>query len=132
MPEGGKQTDLTPGVIARVAQAARYVLSGVAPDAWFGPMHPLQPMAPPSVEGRRFDYPVGYNLDTRPRGYEPVTFEQLRALADGCDVLRAVIETRKDQMEALDWTLRVRGVGEKRKQNLDDGQKARIEEITKF
>ena len=43
-------------------------------------------MAPAGVEGRRFDYPVGVNLDTRPRGYEPIGFGALRALADSCGV----------------------------------------------
>ena len=105
MPEGGKRTDLNPGIVSRVAQAVRYAVSGNAPVAWFGPMQPLQPMAPADVaEGRRYDYPVGYNLDTRPRGNEPVSFDSLRVLADSCDVLRTVIETRKDQMEALDWS----------------------------
>ena len=108
MTSGGKQTDLSPGLIARIAQGARYILNGVAPDAWFGPLQPMQPMAPASVEGRRYDYPVGYNLDQRPRSYEPVSFGDLRALADNCDVLRSVIETRKDQMESLDWTVRPR------------------------
>ncbi len=131
MPSGGKETKLNPGVVARVAQAARYALTGIAPDGWFGPMQPLQPMAPASVEGRRFDYPVGANLDTRPRGAEPIGFDQLRFLADNCEILRAVIETRKDQMEALNWVIRPRtnGAGY---QKATDEQKRRADEITTF
>ncbi len=128
---GGKQTDLNPGLIARVVQGARYVMTGVKPDGWFGPMQPLQPMAPASVEGRRFDYPVGSNLDQRPRGYEPISFGDLRALADNCDVLRAVIETRKDQMESQDWIIRPKQVGSK-KQAATDEQKRKIDDITAF
>ncbi|MCE9567668.1 MAG: phage portal protein [Planctomycetes bacterium] len=94
-------------------------------------MQPLQPMAPSDVAGRAYDYPVGYNLDTRPRGAEPISFDQLRMLAEGCDVLRSVIETRKDQMEALDWTVRVKGGGKNGKAVTDD-QKRRIEAVTTF
>jgi hypothetical protein len=129
MPPEGKVTDLTPGVVARLVQGARYVMSGVAPDGWFGPSQPLQPMAPASVEGRRFDYAVAYNLDQRPRGYEPVGFPELRMLADNCDVLRSVIETRKDQMEAMDWVVRPRKMEGRQSDGADD---KRIGEITSF
>src|SRR5579862_4925173 len=69
---------------------------------WFGPLDPLKPIAPPDVAGRRFDFPPGYNLVTRPRAYEPVAF------ADAYDLLRLVIETRKDQMERQRWRIRPR------------------------
>src|SRR5580704_9957526 len=108
MPEGGKVTPIPSGIISRITQAARYVISGVGPETWFGPMQPLRPMAPPEVVGRKYDYPVGYNLNYRPRSYEGVSFEDLRALADNCDILRSVIETRKDQMEALEWAVRAK------------------------
>jgi hypothetical protein len=75
---------------------------------WFGPLDPLNPIAPPDVAGRRFDFPSGYNLVTRPRGYEPIGFHELRAFADAYDLLRLVIETRKDQMERQRWRIRPR------------------------
>ena len=75
---------------------------------WFGPLDPLKPIAPPDVAGRRFDFPPGYNLVTRPRAYEPVGFAELRAFADAYDLLRLVIETRKDQMERQRWRIRPR------------------------
>lgn len=131
MPQGGRQTDLNPGLLARAAQGVRYALTGVRPDAWFGPMQPLPPVAPDSVAGRRFDYPVGFNLDQRPRGTEPVGFGHLRGLADNCDVLRAVIETRKDQMESLDWAVRPRAAGDKTGAATGD-QRRRIDEVTAF
>jgi len=132
MPQGGKQTDISPGVIARVVQGARYVITGAKPAAWFGPLQPLQPMAPSSVEGRRFDYPVGYNLDQGPRSYEPVSFGDLRALADNCDILRSVIETRKDQMESMDWIIRPRFDPDDKRSAATDDQRRRIDAIIGF
>jgi hypothetical protein len=85
--------------------------SGIARGSgadWFGPLDPMTPIAPPDVAGRRFDFPPGYNLVTRPRAYEPVGFAELRGFADAYDLLRLVIETRKDQMERQRWRIRPR------------------------
>lgn len=131
MPRGGKETELNPGVFARLMQGARYALTGAKPEAWFGPSQPITPMAPAEVTGRRFDYPVGYNLNQRLRSYEPVNFEDLRALADNCDILRSVIETRKDQMESLDWVIRPR-LTDKKSQEVTEQQKRMIDEIAAF
>jgi len=105
---GAKVTAIPPSLAARVGQAVRYVISGVTPSTWFGPMQPQRPMAPEGTAGRAFDYPVGYNLAYGPRSYEPVSFADLHALADNCDLLRLVIETRKDQICAQDWEVRPR------------------------
>ncbi|MFH6786307.1 MULTISPECIES: phage portal protein [Methylobacterium] len=86
-------------------------LSYAAPgqgSAWFGPGAPMPPSAPSEVRGRAWDFPVGYNLNTTARAYEPVGFDMLRRLADGYDLLRLVIETRKDQVARMDWTIRPR------------------------
>lgn len=96
-------TNIEPGIIARVVAGIKYAVSGVGPDNWFGPQQPLAPQAQDKTEGRRFDYPVGYNLKIQPRSEENVSFSQLRALADGYDLLRLVIETRKDQLESFEW-----------------------------
>jgi hypothetical protein len=97
-----------PPLVTRVGQAVRYAISGVTPATWFGPMQPLKPFAPEGTGGRAFDYPVGYNLRYQPRADEPISFVDLRALADGCDLLRLVIETRKDQIEGQTWDVRPR------------------------
>ena len=112
-------TPIAPGLIARASAAVSGLVGGAirgAADAWFGPLNPLTPVAPPEVKGRAFDYAQGYNINaTWPRseqGEGGVSFYQLRALADptrgGLDLLRQVIDKRKDQMESQDWTIRAR------------------------
>lgn len=75
---------------------------------FFPPGKPLDPIAPSAV-GRRFDYPTNFNATIRPRTYEPVDFETLRALADpglgGWDLIRMAVETRKDQMSKLTFSV---------------------------
>ena len=75
---------------------------------WFGPQEPLAPLAPEEVRGRQFDFPPGFNLITQPKAYEPISFWDLRALADSYDLVRCIIETRKDQLARLGWAVRAR------------------------
>lgn len=134
MPDtsGGKVTPISAGVIARLTQAARYVVSGVTPETWFGPNQPIAPVAPPEVAGRAWDYATGFNLNYTPRGDSEVKFSELRALADNCDVLRSVIETRKDQICALKWNVRVKHDPDKKQATITADQKKRIAAITDF
>lgn len=112
IPEGAKTTDLAPvanaarqqGVLSRIAGAVRYAIAGVSPDTWMSPNQPVTPVAQ-GAAGRRLDYPVGVNLTYTPRSTELTSFGQLRALADRCDLVRLAIETRKDQMASLVWTI---------------------------
>jgi PAS domain-containing protein len=98
-------TNIPQGMVSRIAQGLRYVISGVGPEDWFGPQQPLAPQAQEATEGRQFDYPVGYNLRITPRSEEAVSFMQLRYFADSYDLLRLIIETRKDQVEAFEWEI---------------------------
>src|SRR6266700_1938928 len=77
---------------------------------WFGPLQPLKPAAPKEVAGRQWDFNSGYNLATKPRANEAVDFATLRGLADGYDLLRTIIETRKDQVERMKWSIRLKPV----------------------
>ena len=61
------RTPVPENLIARLTAAARYAITGVTPDSWFGPQQPLQPQAPPEVKGRQWDYPFGVNLSYVPR-----------------------------------------------------------------
>jgi hypothetical protein len=111
MPSGGVETPIPASLFARLSAATRYVISGVGPDSWFGPQQPLAPQAPADVKGRAWDYPFGLNINYVPRSDSLLSFHDLRALADALPLLRAVIETRKDQMAALNWTVRPRITG---------------------
>jgi HK97 family phage portal protein len=104
------------GLLTRVVGGLR--------QAWFGPSQPLAPEAPPDTAGRQFDYPVGFNLRLQPRQDEGTSFADLRGLADAYDLVRLVIETRKDQIEALDWQIRPRRGG-----RADDPRIAAIEDL---
>jgi hypothetical protein len=90
-----------------VSYAARTAQAGGSD--WFGPLSPIAPAAPADVASRQWDYPAGYNLAFAPRPSEPVSFATLRQLADGYDLLRLVIETRKDQVSRMAWSIKPRG-----------------------
>ncbi|HEY1453766.1 MAG TPA: phage portal protein [Roseiarcus sp.] len=108
MSDDAVRRPLPPSVFARLADATRYVITGVSPDTWFGPLQPLAPMAPPEVKGRQFDYPFGANLNYIPRSEDGISFAELRGLADALPLLRAVIETRKDQIAGQNYAVRAR------------------------
>lgn len=101
------RTPIEPSVIQRVTQGIRYIFTGKPGAQWFGPNVPQETQAPVDVKGRAFDYPTGVNLGLRPRENDGsgISFADLRALSDNFDLLRLVIETRKDQMQKLEWTI---------------------------
>lgn len=107
----------SPAVVTRIAQGLRYALTGSAPDDWFGPSSPPAPAVDrgdadaAGVAGRRFDYRTGLNIDFRPRSGETVGFPEMRAFADNFDLLRLVIETRKDQLCSSMWAIQPRKEG---------------------
>jgi hypothetical protein len=119
---GVRETGVRPYV-----QGEALPMQSVDPAAWFGPQVPIAPVAPGYVKGRQFNTPVGYNIQLEPRAYEAVGFETLRNLADTCDILRLAIETRKDQIEALPWSVKPKG-------NADTtpALRKKIDEVTKF
>lgn len=77
-------------------------------SGWLGPLTPVAPVAPKEITGRTWDFQAGYNLAIAPRAYEPIGFATLRMLARSLDLMRLVIETRKDQMCKLPWDIKVR------------------------
>lgn len=120
-------SDVPMGIIERVAAGIKYAVTGVGPTNFFGPQQPLQPQAQERTEGRAFDYPVGYNLRIQPREGENISFGTLRALADGYDLLRLIIETRKDQIESFEWEIVPRN-----KEDTADAYRDEIRMATEF
>jgi HK97 family phage portal protein len=135
IPAGAKTTDLASvanaarqqGFLSRLSSAVRYAIAGVLPDTWMSPNQPVTPVAQQAA-GRQFDYQVGVNLNYTPRGTELTSFQQLRALADRCDLVRLAIETRKDQMASMVWS--VVGVDDS-KQVADDPREKAITALLK-
>lgn len=91
----------------------------------WSPGEPLKAATPAGTPPVQWQYPWGYNLRNAPRPDEPISFAQLRALADNYDLLRLAIETRKDQMESLDWAI----VPKNRK---DKSRQAAIDAVTEL
>lgn len=60
------------------------------------------------VAGRAFDYQPGINTTGRVRQYEPISIETLRNIAENYDLLRLAVETRKDQLSKLGWSIMLR------------------------
>lgn len=116
------KTPINTDMIARVANMTRQE------TGWFSPLKPVTPVVPKeqqdSVIGRMFDYPTGYNVRMQPRAGENIGFAEMVALADAYDMLRLVIETRKDQLGGLKWSFAMR----------EDGKDpdARVKQLTEF
>lgn len=100
------KTTIDAGIMARALGAL-----GAMKNAWFGASEPMSPLVTnpeqiESVRGRQFDFPVALNRNVTPRSTESVSFNTLRQLADRCDILRLVIETRKDQLAKMKWVIK--------------------------
>jgi len=93
-------------MVQRVKRGILYAFTGK--DDWFGPGQPVAPGAPVEVEGRQFQMPISTNtlIQTKTEG---IRFSQLRMMADTTDIIRLLIEERKDQLCALDWTIHKKG-----------------------
>jgi Phage portal protein len=72
----------------------------------FSPNYPIVPTD--RMRPRAWNYPYSWNTNYRPRSWEPIGFDTLRALADNHDITRLAIETRKDQIGALEWSIKPR------------------------
>jgi hypothetical protein len=103
---GGEGKDSAPSAAmdAAFSPASQFFPSG----------RPLNPVAPEgTTTARAWDFPTFLNLSYIPRseaGETGITFPTLRRMASpehgGLDLLRLVIETRKDQMSAQRWSIR--------------------------
>jgi hypothetical protein len=105
MAAGGKRTPLS-GLIAGAQDLAARFRAVWGSGNLFSPGEPMVPPEPEKT--RTWDFPVGWNYIYTPRSYESIGFAELRALAENHDITRLVIETRKDQIEQLSWSIRAR------------------------
>lgn len=119
----GTRTPIEASILDRVVQGVKFVLTG-KPNQFFGPGDPIAPQAQEAAVGRQFDFAANYNIRRMPRDGEGITFDQMRALADGYDLLRLAIETRKDQMSKMVFSFAPK---DPKKQ-----PDARCEELNKF
>lgn len=117
--------DLVPGAATRsLAQFSTSMNATFQPSG--GLFSPGLPPIPPDAQPMRvFDFPAGVNLQQTPRAYDPFGFPALRAFAN-VELVRLAIETRKDQIDRLDW--RVKKIGAK-STDLNDPQ---IKEAMRF
>lgn len=74
---------------------------------WYSPFEPVWPFGPPYyTRPREWNFPVGYNLN-----YIPERLAQLqmfRAMRRSWGVLATLVETRKDQLLRIPWTIQVK------------------------
>lgn len=91
----------------------------------FAPGYPLVPTSPERV--RIQDFRIGVNTIFTPRSNERITFAELRALAENHDITRLAIETRKDQVEKLEWAINARD-----ENDVSTTSQAAIAKLTEF
>lgn len=90
------------------------LIQSITATTYFSPNQPLPTQAPPGTPPRTWDYPIGENLRFIPRGEEEITFRHLRDLVQVSDLVATLIETRKDQVAGVPWTIRpLKNPGEK-------------------
>ncbi len=98
-------------------------------ESMFAPGNPLSPVETEDV--RSLDFPVGINQVIRQRYPEVFTFSELKAFSN-VELVRLAIETRKDQIERLDWQVRPRAVmdstGSRKKVRKDSVERIRAAE----
>src|SRR6185437_13057625 len=75
---------------------------------WWSPLQPIQPIAPADQRPRQRALLPGENIVWTPGADKLLGFDTLRALSEAWDILRLIIETRKNQLCALDWEIRVK------------------------
>ena len=107
-PDGGLRTSLRYRLqSAPLSGPLSSVPTSAFQSAWgvYSPGTPLVPIANEPV--RAWDFPLAINTVIQPRASEPFGFAQLRAFAN-VELVRLAIETRKDQIERLDWRIKPR------------------------
>lgn len=99
----------------------RGFVSGYQPNDWFGPGVPVNAVAPPDVSMRNWDYQFSQNINySQRRDLGALGYDEIRGLANGCDIVRIIIETRKDQIAGIDFKFRAKAQPGETKQSITD------------
>lgn len=104
----GTAKPISRGLIERFTDGVNRQISTVSPTTWMGPAQPIARVAPAGTQPRIWDYRFGQNIDYTPKSGEGYCYEVLKDLADGYDLLRMVIETRKDQVARVPHSFKLR------------------------
>ena len=104
----GNKTRLVPSGLLAPNNGSRGV-QGIPATWYFSPLQPVAPVAPSGYKPRQWGYQPGANIAWQPKSDDyAIGYEVLRTFADSWDLLRLVIETRKDQLCNLPFELRVK------------------------
>lgn len=79
--------------------------SQMTPASPFSPGTPIGPYEGYDRHPRTFNFQTAYNIATRPRTNEAVSFSTLTGLVEAYDVAQLVIWHRIDSIRSLDWKL---------------------------
>jgi hypothetical protein len=79
--------------------------SQMTPASPFSPGTPIGPYDGYDRQTRQFNFTTGYNISTRPRLHERVSFETLTGLVESYDIAQLAIWHRIDSIRSLDWKL---------------------------
>jgi 8-oxo-dGTP pyrophosphatase MutT (NUDIX family) len=79
--------------------------AGMTPASPFSPGTPIGPYDGYSRTPRTENFVTGYNIGTRPRTHERISFDTLRGLVDSYDIAQMCIWHRIDSIRSLDWSL---------------------------
>jgi len=92
-------------------------------NTWYSPMQPVWPYGPPTItRPKEWNFPVGYNINFIPQRMQ--TYGMLEGMRSSWGVLATIIETRKDQLLRLPWTIQIK--------NKPRGKSAAVDEVRKF
>lgn len=100
MPEGAATYDLSGQAGLLFAEGHQNLNGG-----WFAPSSALKPIAPDGFGfARALDYPVGVNLQVRPKiaeAFSDYNYSTLRGLANSCDYIKVAVQTVIDRMSRM-------------------------------
>jgi hypothetical protein len=92
-----------------LAPGGSQTVEDIANNYWFSALQPMRPVAPPTYRPRQRAFIPGENMLWTPGDDKGgIDFDILRTLADSWDILRLVIETRKDQIARVPWEIRLK------------------------